>query len=406
MEAGLGMDDADVGHDRLGEHARDVAFGERGFEGGHVVELDDAGRHRRIDGRPEVAGPGFDRAVSKRHERLVHRSVVAPVEDQDLRPPGEVARQPDGETIRVGRGERGLPVRETETAGELLAQPHGVLGRQHERHSAARLRGDGVHGGGGRVPRHGAGVSETQVEVIEPVGVPEVRARAFGHEQRESGRPIEPSSSSERPTASARGRVRRGRDSAGATAANRSSSRARASRRRRRSGNIAAQYTDARTARRGRLHLPRASTRGSRDATEAARVPAGNRQPATRAVRPRRPGLELGVPAAGAPKHPIRLRHVHGFLRGVFHSTSSACAFRRTQRACPRGLAGAVACTTYTGVRATAGRLPRHRGAEPFIPKTSSLRRLEAAVDGMPGMRPLPECDPGGVRRGAARSLR
>ena len=63
------------------------------------------------DRRPDVALARDDAAVLERRERLVDRAVVAPVEDEDLRPPGELAREPDREAVRVGRGQRELPAR-------------------------------------------------------------------------------------------------------------------------------------------------------------------------------------------------------------------------------------------------------------------------------------------------------
>ena len=91
---GSGQDDADVRQRRLGEHAGDVAVGELALERLDVVALDDARglgeRHRR----PDVALARDDAAVaSSADERLVDRAVVAPVEDEDLRPPGELARR-------------------------------------------------------------------------------------------------------------------------------------------------------------------------------------------------------------------------------------------------------------------------------------------------------------------------
>ena len=55
VEARVGQDDADVGQRGLGEHAGDVALGERGFQRGGVVELDDARGDRGVDRRPDVA---------------------------------------------------------------------------------------------------------------------------------------------------------------------------------------------------------------------------------------------------------------------------------------------------------------------------------------------------------------
>ena len=57
---GLGEHDPDVGQRRLEQHRRDVAVGEGGFETGDVVELDDTGRLRDVDLRPDRAADGHD----------------------------------------------------------------------------------------------------------------------------------------------------------------------------------------------------------------------------------------------------------------------------------------------------------------------------------------------------------
>ena len=84
MVAGFGMHDADVGHDRLGQHAGDIAGGERLLQRGDVVELDHLGGDRRIDRRADVSATGLRDAVFQRDETFVHGAVIAPVEDQNL----------------------------------------------------------------------------------------------------------------------------------------------------------------------------------------------------------------------------------------------------------------------------------------------------------------------------------
>ena len=90
VEAGVGQDDADVGQRRLGQHAGDVAVRELALERLEVVELDDARRLGGIDRRPDAALARPDLAVDERGDRLVDRAVVAPVEDEDLRPAGDL----------------------------------------------------------------------------------------------------------------------------------------------------------------------------------------------------------------------------------------------------------------------------------------------------------------------------
>ena len=55
--AGLGQHDADVGQRRFHQHGGDVAVGQFPLERGHVVELHDPGRRRRIDRRAGIAWP-------------------------------------------------------------------------------------------------------------------------------------------------------------------------------------------------------------------------------------------------------------------------------------------------------------------------------------------------------------
>ena len=137
---GLGMHDPDVRQRRLGEHERDVAVRELALERVDVVELDDPRRDRRIDRRPEVAAArATTPSVAERRERLVDRAVVAPVEDEDLRPPGEVAGEADREAVGVGRRQRELPARQpnrrVSSSPTQIASSRG----QHERDPAARL---------------------------------------------------------------------------------------------------------------------------------------------------------------------------------------------------------------------------------------------------------------------------
>ena len=67
--AGIGMHDAHVGHDRLGQHAGHVAGSQRLFQRGDVVELNHLGGDGRIDRRADVAAAGL-RAPSFRVMKL------------------------------------------------------------------------------------------------------------------------------------------------------------------------------------------------------------------------------------------------------------------------------------------------------------------------------------------------
>ena len=101
------------------EDDRNVAVRELALERIDVVELDDARGLGRIHGRAEIAAPRPTTPSAERRERLVDGAVVAPVEDEDRRPPSQVTREPDREAVRVGRRERELPGGDAEPARQL-----------------------------------------------------------------------------------------------------------------------------------------------------------------------------------------------------------------------------------------------------------------------------------------------
>ena len=193
VEARLGMHDPDVGERRLGQHARHIAMAQRGFQRRQIVELDDACRERRVHGRPDVPLARHHAAVPKRRERLVDRAVIAPVEHQNLGAAGNFARQADGEAVGVGGGDGELPVRKAEAAGQLLAYPNRIFGREHEREAEPSLRAYGFDGGGRGMSGHRPGVAEAEVQIAVPVDVGEVPAVAGRGEQRKpAGPPLHP----------------------------------------------------------------------------------------------------------------------------------------------------------------------------------------------------------------------
>ena len=190
QEARFGQHDADVGERRFGEHGGDVAGREGLFERRDVVELDDLGRQVHVDRGADVAGTrAGDAAGADGDERLVDRAVVAPVEDQHLGPPGDVAGDAQGEAVGVGRRHRDLPEGQAEAAGELLGHPGGVGRRQHGGHALLELLLDGAHRGLGRVARHGAGVAQAEVEVLVAVDAGKRGPVRFGDDQRKGTRP-------------------------------------------------------------------------------------------------------------------------------------------------------------------------------------------------------------------------
>ncbi len=174
--AGLGQDDPDVRQGGLDEHGRDVAVGERGLEPRDVVELDDACGLGDVDLRPDRAADRHDPAaavVGKHRDGLVHRAVVAVVVDEHLGAAADVAGQPERESIGVGRGQRELPGGQSEPAGQLLADPGGVLGREHVGDAEAHLALDGGDRRGRAVAGHRPRIAEAEVDVVVPIDAAE-----------------------------------------------------------------------------------------------------------------------------------------------------------------------------------------------------------------------------------------
>ena len=188
--ARLREDDPDVRKRGLEEAARDVAFGQLALEAVEVVDLDDPRRQARVDGRPDVVRPRCDAAVGDHREGLVDRAVVAPVVHEHLRPAGRRAREPDREPIGVGRGERELPARKPEAPRHLLTDPDRVLGREHQRRSAAHLLGHGHGRRLGRMARHRARVTQAEIDVLVPVDVAEPRPGGLLDEDGERAGPL------------------------------------------------------------------------------------------------------------------------------------------------------------------------------------------------------------------------
>ena len=203
----------------LGEHARDVAVGQRRLEG-----------RRRRSTRPPAwwpqaatGGPTFpSRATTAPPSSVANvsstRAVVAPVEDEDLRSPGELARQADREPVRVGRRQRELPAREPEAARQLLADPERVLAREHQRDPAGGLLGDRARrwapasGRSSRPCRRGRS-RRTRGRRRRGTG-----RRAPPRRRRGSRRPIAPSTASARRRAASRAPGRRAPSTADARA--------------------------------------------------------------------------------------------------------------------------------------------------------------------------------------------
>ena len=123
-------------------------------------------------------------------EGLIHRTVIAPVENQNLRTSGDLPRQPDRKPIRVGGGQRELPVGQLEALLQFLGDDDGVFSRQHQSDPAFHLIFRRLHGREWRMSGHRSGITEAEVDVTVAVDVEEVRALRLAHEWRESSRPL------------------------------------------------------------------------------------------------------------------------------------------------------------------------------------------------------------------------
>jgi hypothetical protein len=179
VEAVLRQHDPDVRQRRLGQHTRDLLVGEQPLQRVEVVELAHPRRDGRVDRGADVARPrARPRARVERDERLVDRAVVAVAEHEHVRPAGQLAAQAQRPPVGVGRGQREAPQRHAEAPAELLADPRGVLRRQHQRR-AARLGQPALHRRHRRrrrVAGHRAGVAEREVDVAVAVDVLDGRA--------------------------------------------------------------------------------------------------------------------------------------------------------------------------------------------------------------------------------------
>jgi hypothetical protein len=98
------MNDADVGHDRLREHTGNITGLQRFFKSIRIVELNNLGGDRWVDRRTNVSPPSLSHSVVEGDKRLIDRTVITPVEDEDFRSSSDVASQANGKAIRVRRG--------------------------------------------------------------------------------------------------------------------------------------------------------------------------------------------------------------------------------------------------------------------------------------------------------------
>ena len=113
---------------RFGQHAGNVAGRQRLLERGDIVEFDD-----RVVTEGSTGGPMLPRARLRDavwmqgDESFVHRAVIAPVEDENLRTAGDLARQTNRKAIGVGGGECKLPVGQAEALLQFFGDKDRVF---------------------------------------------------------------------------------------------------------------------------------------------------------------------------------------------------------------------------------------------------------------------------------------
>jgi hypothetical protein len=110
---------------------------ERCLDRGQVVPDRRPGRQVDRHRRRDIARTRDRRPVRPgEREGLIDRPVIAVAEDENLRPPGRQARQPDRPAVRIGRRQAEAPQRHTEARGQLGADPLSVRGGEHRRRAA------------------------------------------------------------------------------------------------------------------------------------------------------------------------------------------------------------------------------------------------------------------------------
>ena len=181
---------ADVGHDRLGQHAGDVPVRQRFLQCGDIVELDHLGELREVAHLADEGRIGMGRAAVDGHVCLIHRAMVAVVEDEDFLAASDGAAPLDDGAVGVRRGRRHLPAREPEAVFQQLADDRCIGRGHHGGEAVSSFALQGLHHGRRRVAEHGAGVAKAKIDVVVAIGVGYVNALRLGDEQREWRAPV------------------------------------------------------------------------------------------------------------------------------------------------------------------------------------------------------------------------
>ena len=84
VEALVGQNHADIGHDGFGQNAGHIAGCKGCFKGRDIIELDDLGQLSEIIGFADEGAVGFRLAMVEVHIGFIHGAMVAMVEDEDF----------------------------------------------------------------------------------------------------------------------------------------------------------------------------------------------------------------------------------------------------------------------------------------------------------------------------------
>ncbi len=181
---------AAVGERRLGKHTGDVTMGKRVVELIEIVEIDHpGGRLRRLDDAHAAVPPDHP-SIDQVDGGLSQAAVVAAVEHQDLWPPRDLAREPAGKAVGIGRGEREAPVLQPETPLQFRAEPQAVLGGQHLGDALPHFPGGNVEQRLRRVAEHCTRVPEAEIGELVAVDVDELRPGCALDVNRERALPL------------------------------------------------------------------------------------------------------------------------------------------------------------------------------------------------------------------------
>ena len=108
---------ADIGHQRFGQYASNVATAQSSGERVHIVKLDCNRRRQQILHLPDQAWPVDCTAIAQVDEHIINRAMIAAVEDQNLVAPSNPATPANNGSVCFACCRRHLPLRQSEHVG-------------------------------------------------------------------------------------------------------------------------------------------------------------------------------------------------------------------------------------------------------------------------------------------------